>query len=136
MILQNADTIKFYSTSTLWSQTLKAPLYLSSKDRGWHFGPVPSSSSLLSFSNDLGPSFLTKKHTEIIPGVTAIICGGHFDGSLCLHWEDKLFTADTLMVVSVCHDHTNDTYLFIFSTPILSVVSVNFLVPRWLLPIL
>ena len=30
-------------------------------------------------------------------GVTAYKVGGHFSGSLVLNWENKLFTADTLM---------------------------------------
>ncbi|KAJ4287930.1 hypothetical protein N0V90_011945 [Kalmusia sp. IMI 367209] len=37
--------------------------------------------------------------TEIMPGVTAIQAGGHFDGSMVLHWEKKLFIADTMMSV-------------------------------------
>ena len=36
-----------------------------------------------------------------MPGVTAVKAGGHFDGSLVLHWEKKLFVADTLMAVPV-----------------------------------
>ena len=38
---------------------------------------------------------------EIVPGVTAIQAGGHFDGSMVLHWEKKLFIADTMMIVPV-----------------------------------
>ncbi len=38
---------------------------------------------------------------EILPGVTAIKTGGHFDGSLVLHWEEKLFIADTFITVPV-----------------------------------
>ncbi len=38
---------------------------------------------------------------EIVEGVTAVKAGGHFDGSLVLHWEDKLFIADTLVTVPV-----------------------------------
>jgi glyoxylase-like metal-dependent hydrolase (beta-lactamase superfamily II) len=36
-----------------------------------------------------------------VEGVTAVKAGGHFDGSLVLHWEDKLFIADTLVTVPV-----------------------------------
>lgn len=42
----------------------------------------------------------------ILPGVTAIKTGGHFDGSLVLHWEEKLFIADTLVTAPVCHPLT------------------------------
>jgi glyoxylase-like metal-dependent hydrolase (beta-lactamase superfamily II) len=31
----------------------------------------------------------------------AIQCGGHFDGSLVLHFDKKLFIADTMMSVPV-----------------------------------
>jgi len=31
--------------------------------------------------------------------VTAIKTGGHFPGSLVLHWDDKLFVADTLVTM-------------------------------------
>jgi glyoxylase-like metal-dependent hydrolase (beta-lactamase superfamily II) len=38
---------------------------------------------------------------SILPGVTAVKTGGHFDGSLVLHWEKKLFIADTFVTVPV-----------------------------------
>lgn len=34
---------------------------------------------------------------EEVEGVTAIVAGGHFDGSMILHWEGKIFHADTIM---------------------------------------
>lgn len=41
---------------------------------------------------------------EIVEGVTAIRVGGHFEGSLVLHWKeaDAVFHADSFMVVPVC----------------------------------
>jgi hypothetical protein len=39
---------------------------------------------------------------EVEGEVRAIQCGGHFDGSLVLLWEKKLFIADTMMSVPVC----------------------------------
>ena len=38
---------------------------------------------------------------QVLPGVTAIKTGGHFPGSLVLHWEKKLFIADTIVTVPV-----------------------------------
>jgi glyoxylase-like metal-dependent hydrolase (beta-lactamase superfamily II) len=42
---------------------------------------------------------LTEPYTPILPqeidGVTAILTGGHFPGSLLLHWNGILFNADT-----------------------------------------
>lgn len=44
---------------------------------------------------------LSETYTPILPseidGVTAILTGGHFDGSLLLHWEKQLFIADTIL---------------------------------------
>jgi glyoxylase-like metal-dependent hydrolase (beta-lactamase superfamily II) len=36
-----------------------------------------------------------------VPGVTAIKVGGHFEGSMVLHWEGHLFIADTFVNVPV-----------------------------------
>ena len=38
---------------------------------------------------------------EVLPGVTAVKAGGHFPGSLLLHWERKLWIADTIVTVPV-----------------------------------
>jgi glyoxylase-like metal-dependent hydrolase (beta-lactamase superfamily II) len=36
-----------------------------------------------------------------VPGVTAIKVGGHFEGSMVLHWDGHLFIADTFVNVPV-----------------------------------
>lgn len=36
-----------------------------------------------------------------MPGVTAIKVGGHFEGSMVLHWDGHLFIADTFVNVPV-----------------------------------
>lgn len=38
---------------------------------------------------------------EEVEGVTAIVAGGHFDGSMILHYRDKIFIADTMMTAPV-----------------------------------
>ena len=45
------------------------------------------------------------REEEVVPGVTAVKTGGHFDGSLVLAWEEVLLIADTLVTVPVsfCH---------------------------------
>ena len=44
--------------------------------------------------------WLTSEYKALpgLPGLTAILSGGHFPGSLCLHWaqESALFVADTI----------------------------------------
>jgi hypothetical protein len=44
---------------------------------------------------------LQKQYEEVVPGVTAIKVGGHFEGSLVLHWEGHLFVADSFVNVPV-----------------------------------
>jgi glyoxylase-like metal-dependent hydrolase (beta-lactamase superfamily II) len=41
---------------------------------------------------------------EIVPGISMVKCGGHFDGSVVLHWKERelLFIADTILTVPVC----------------------------------
>jgi len=50
---------------------------------------------------DAQREFITGPTETILPGVTAVKTGGHFDGSLVLHWENKLFIADTFVIVPV-----------------------------------
>jgi hypothetical protein len=53
--------------------------------------PLPSTNRVL----------LQKQYEEVVPGVTAIKVGGHFEGSMVLHWEGHLFIADTFVNVPV-----------------------------------
>ena len=45
--------------------------------------------------------FLEGEEEEVVRGVTAIKSGGHFRGSLVLHWEGRLCIADTIVTVPV-----------------------------------
>lgn len=80
----------FYTTWADWSHTFQCPVYLSEVDSVWANRKTCREACL---------NLLTDQTTEILPGVTAIMCGGHFDGSLVLHWENLLFVADTLLMV-------------------------------------
>lgn len=51
---------------------------------------------------------------DVLDGVTAIKTGGHFPGSLVLHWEKKLFIADTIVTVPVSDD---DCWFLLFTPP-------------------
>lgn len=64
---------------------------MASDDAGWICGP----SALGSLR------FIDGSTQSILPGVTAVKVGGHFDGSLVMHWEERLFIADTLWTVPV-----------------------------------
>ncbi|KAI4166516.1 MAG: hypothetical protein LQ343_007981, partial [Gyalolechia ehrenbergii] len=46
---------------------------------------------------------ISEGYEPILPGVTAIVAGGHFPGSLVLHWDDQLFIADTIMTVPAAY---------------------------------
>jgi len=76
-----------------WARTFNCPIYLSAEDQEW----------LCRVDDFYHParSFITSTTQEILPGVTAIKTGGHFPGSLVLHWENKLFIADTMVTVPV-----------------------------------
>ena len=75
---------------------------------------------------------LTEEHTNLLPGVDAYICGGHFDGSLVLNvlppntTLPSLFVADTIFAVvsaqnpSPFHPKPGDgkiSYAFLWSVP-------------------
>ncbi|KAL9111968.1 MAG: hypothetical protein Q9227_003588 [Pyrenula ochraceoflavens] len=87
----------YYTTHADWSTTFShCPIYTSSLDSSWLSRPAPAPAS--------SHTFLTSPLTPILPSITALIVGGHFAGSLCLHYEDKLFVADTLVTVPSAHN--------------------------------
>lgn len=82
----------FYTTWHDWSSSLKCPVYMSKFDSVWANRTRSRNATL---------KLLEEQYTEILPGVTAAICGGHFDGSLVLHssHHKALFVADTILAV-------------------------------------
>lgn len=86
----------FYTTWADWSTTFHCPVYLAKRDadRWANRTSTPHTSLRL----------LTQTHTEILAGAgaTAIICGGHFDASMVLHWEGRLMVSDTVFTVAAC----------------------------------
>lgn len=80
----------FYTTHLEWASRFGCPVYVAADDAEW-----------LSREDGAGVRRLFKGTEEVLPGVTVIQCGGHFDGSSVLHWERKLFIADTIMSVPV-----------------------------------
>jgi hypothetical protein len=82
----------FYGAMVDWSDAFDgAPILLPAADREWVMRGSPS-----------------LRHwdatAELLPGLVAVRCGGHFDGSSVLHWpagangRGVLFTADTIML--------------------------------------
>ena len=82
----------FYTTWRDWSATFDVPVYLAGADRTWLHRAVEGANVV----------FLTERHNVIVEGVTAVVCGGHFEGSMALHTEravtgvPSLFHADTV----------------------------------------
>ena len=84
----------FYGAMVDWSEAFGgAPILLPGADREW----VPRPHPRIRHWED---------SAQLLPGLTAIRCGGHFDGSSVLHWpagaagRGVLFTGDTIMVAS------------------------------------
>ena len=81
----------FWTSHLDWAKEFDCPLYLSADEAEW-----------LCREDQEGRIKWIKGITEeIIPGVTAVKLGGHFPGSLVLHWDGKLFTADTIAITLV-----------------------------------
>jgi hypothetical protein len=81
----------FYGTIVEWSRAFGAEILIPEADRAWVTRPDPAIR-------------LWADRTEVLPGVTIVQCGGHFDGSAVLHWADgadgrgALLAGDTIMV--------------------------------------
>jgi len=86
---------------------------------------------------------LTEQTTELLPGLTAVICGGHFPGSMVLHSAPPntvlptLFVADTIFVVASGQNpdpgKRPDTisYQFLWSIPNFIPLSPNTVLQIW-----
>ncbi|KAF2204202.1 hypothetical protein GQ43DRAFT_460967 [Delitschia confertaspora ATCC 74209] len=102
----------FYTTHIEWARTFSCPVYLSAEDSQW-----------LNRADPYNHRKLISVPTEtIVEGVTAIKTGGHFEGSLVLHWDKKLFIADSLYTVPSAYYHKDrqpgtTSYSFMWSIP-------------------
>jgi glyoxylase-like metal-dependent hydrolase (beta-lactamase superfamily II) len=101
----------YYTTLHDWSATFPStPIYIGAPDRFWLV------------SGNANVYLLTSLHTPILPGVTVVLSGGHFPGSLCLHWDSQLFIADTILTVPSARNPVPGTpgslsYTFWYSVP-------------------
>lgn len=83
----------FYGVLTEWSHEFgDVPILIPEADKQWVMRPDPA----VEFWSD---------RLEVLPGITLIQCGGHFEGSTALHWREgaggagALLTGDTITVV-------------------------------------
>lgn len=84
----------FYDSMVTWSHTFdNAPIYVPQADREYVMRPDPVI------------RYWDGNPVELVPGVTLIQCGGHFEGSAVLHWADgaegngALLVGDSITVV-------------------------------------
>ncbi len=84
----------FYSAMVEWSHAFDdAPIYLHASNRPYVMRPDPA------------VVYWEGETYSLVDGITAIRCGGHFEGSTVLHWAEAaegrgaLFTGDTINVV-------------------------------------
>ena len=81
----------YYTTYAEWARVFKCPVYTSVEDAEW----------MSRHEVDVERRFIVAGVEEVLEGVRAVKVGGHFEGSLVLHWEKKLFIADSLVTVPV-----------------------------------
>ncbi|KAL8990421.1 MAG: hypothetical protein Q9177_000931 [Variospora cf. flavescens] len=84
----------FYTTYIEWADYFSCSVYMAADDQEW-ICRKPTDPKTIKLIE--GPS------ETILENVTAIKAGGHFPGSLVLHWDDQLFIADTIMTVPSAH---------------------------------
>ena len=85
----------FYTTYVSWAKKFKCPVIVSRDDEEWLCRQAPSDVGVEFIDGPVGTAKV------IVPGVTVVKLGGHFPGSLVLHWERQLFIADTFLTVPV-----------------------------------
>ena len=107
----------YYTNHLDWAEELDCPVYIAAEDEEWtNRKDVYGRRKLISGRTE-----------EIVPGVTAIKVGGHFPGSLVLHWDNKLFIADSIVTlpVSVPFECSN----FELMSSLVFIMSIDLLVP-------
>lgn len=119
----------FYTTWHDWGATFRCPVYMSKIDSVWANRTRSRMATL---------KLLEEQYTEILPGVTAAICGGHLDGSLVLHSDHHkaLFVADAVLAVPSAFNPDPakagvSTYAFLWSIPNAIPLSPDQILRMW-----
>lgn len=102
----------YYTTHLTWAKTFSCPIFLAADDESW----------LARKDSAESRRFIGNAIQEILPGVTAVKIGGHFPGSLVLHYASRLFIADSLVTVPSAMYHRDrpqgtTSYAFMWSIP-------------------
>ena len=79
----------FYTAMVEWAHAFACPILVHESERKWVMRPDPAVRFWDGETQNLGG------------GVTLVRCGGHFEGSQALHWEEKraLLCGDTVQVI-------------------------------------
>ncbi|KAJ9603228.1 hypothetical protein H2200_012523 [Cladophialophora chaetospira] len=77
----------YYTTHLDWAEAFECPVYIAAEDEEWCSRKDEAKRR----------RFISQETEEILPGVTAVKVGGHFPGSLILHWNNILFLADSIV---------------------------------------
>ncbi|CAI6280775.1 unnamed protein product [Periconia digitata] len=78
----------FWTTHLEWARIFNCHVYMCAADKEWVYRED---------RDGVRKWISATQPIEEVEGVTAIVAGGHFDGSMILHWEGKIFHADTIM---------------------------------------
>jgi hypothetical protein len=118
----------FYNTHLEWAEAFSCPVYLSAEDSEWLCRPKARKENLR--------TLITTPTLSILPGVTAVKVGGHFPGSLVLHWDGKLLLADSIMTVPSGIYHVDrppgtSSYSFMWSYPNMIPLSPEAILGIW-----
>ncbi|TKA28217.1 hypothetical protein B0A50_04189 [Salinomyces thailandicus] len=102
----------YYTTHLDWAKTFDCPVYVSKDDKEWvNRADREGRRRLVSGASE-----------EIVEGLTAIKTGGHFPGSLVLHWANKLLIADSFVTTPSALFHVDrlpgtTSYAFMWAVP-------------------
>ncbi|HEY6960260.1 MAG TPA: hypothetical protein VI408_00075 [Gaiellaceae bacterium] len=79
----------FYTAMVEWAHTFACPVYLHESERPWVMRPDPA------------VRFWEGETLSLGGGLTLVRCGGHFEGSQALHWQERraLLAGDTVQVI-------------------------------------
>ncbi|KAI9687251.1 MAG: hypothetical protein M1822_002294 [Bathelium mastoideum] len=116
----------YYTTYLDWARTFNCPVYVAAEDEEWCFRSDKEGKRQL----------ITTTTTKICDDVFAVKLGGHFPGSLVLHWENKLFIADTLVTVPSGLYHVGrpagtSSFSFMWSIPNMVPLSPSEMLKMW-----
>ncbi|PWN35245.1 uncharacterized protein FA14DRAFT_39364 [Meira miltonrushii] len=92
----------FYTSSLTWAKALQTKIFISHLDKEWfqraHEG----------LAKELVVFFDSETY-QLLPGITIVRCGGHFDGSCVLHWDRQKAGTPAKILQSASQDQLPST---------------------------